>query len=175
MARSPTPPWRSVTEILKEISQGRFDAGLENATRMSRPSRCCPSPRPISFAMRRRARWTFTRHRRAGRAGRGGLQNHHPSQSQSWDARRSPLAAESFRRICCRFAGPIFWPPRRVWRPQCRDAPPRMLPSIPTSTLWRWRVSRPSAFPIFSTGDSFTMGIGPAVHLPIFDAGQAQG
>ena len=60
----------------------------------------------------------------------------------------------------------------RIRRPLQRAAKPPMPTSIPTSTWRRWPASSRSACPTCSAAAPSPWASGPAIHLPIFDAGK---
>ena len=107
-------------------------------------------------------------HRRAGGQGAAHMA-HHPAHARSGCG---AAAARHAARRSFAAAVPIFWrrAPGSTRRP--RGAKRRMPISIPTS-IWR-RLAGFQAIGLSNlfTGDAFTMGAGPAIHLPIFDAGK---
>ena len=143
MATSPTPPWPSATEILK-ITQGRFDAGLENGSAVEQAKSL------LSIAKADQLRFAAARemdiHAIAALAGQGAgayatITRPKPNLDVALplpDRLPADLLARRPDILAAQGAG---------GGGGARAARRRMPTSIPTSIWRRWWVSRPSACP----------------------------
>ena len=122
--------WPSARKFSK-LTQGRFNAGLENASAVEQAKALLALARVDVKRTAAAARHGRPCHRGADGAGRGSLCDHHPAHAQSrHGACRLPDSA--CRPIFWR-AGPTSWRRRRGWRRRPRAARPRMPISIPIS------------------------------------------
>ena len=155
-------------EILK-LTQGRFNAGLENASAVEQakallgagPGRCQTHRGP--------ARHRCPCHRRAGRAGRRRLCRPSPGPAPNLDS-ALPLPAALPADLLARRPDILAAQARVEAAAKGREAAHAdFYPNINLAALAGFQAIGLSNL---LTGNSFTYGAGPAIHLPIFDAGK---